>query len=229
MTRGLAQDIDIYLGVEGLTGITLSLARDGGTFATAAGAIAEKTGGNGWYTWSATDVDMTFADAVLEISAAGLSDPVRAYLATEPTGDAAVLAAISGLSTQLTNVNTAVGDVAHRMIGIVVQRCWAQDPVTGDIYITSGDTYGERGVPAFAWPLLGINLTDATVQFEVGNAYSKAMTATLLNATLQRWVIELSLSAVDSAAVAAGDFRIRATWADGDRVTLPIRGKVIKQ
>lgn len=83
MMKGQAATIDLYLGVAGLSGIVLALARNGGEFAVPGGAMAEKAGGGGWYTWAATAEDMTFDDAVLTCAHPRLARAACYALASE--------------------------------------------------------------------------------------------------------------------------------------------------
>lgn len=229
MQYGTAQSYDIYLGAEGLTPALL-LAKDGAAFAATSGSLTEKA--SGWYTWAATAVDMRFLNGALMVSDDALTEPRCFYLETAApitVDNTAVLAELDALETLINGIGGTAHDIYARVIGIVIQRSWAQDPITGDLHITAGDAYGAHGVPAFGWPTLGIDFSEAELRFEVGASYAKVITATQINAGLQRWVVEMALTPDDSRAMPAGAFVIRAYWENGDRVTLPISGKVVKQ
>lgn len=229
MTTGRATTIDLFLGPTGLTGITLALARDGGNLTTPAGGIVEKSGG--FYTWSATADDMQFNDAVLVCSHDELSSPVRYQLSTVPAPAevrAVILDDFRAIGNALTTLQGQIGGVEHRLSGVYVSRCWAIDPVTGNMLITPGDTYAIDRNNAYSWAVDGIDLTGASVKFEVdGNNFTADMTAVVY--APGRWTVTLALTGNQSRQLPEGNYRIRAYYPDNDRVTLPVTGRVKKQ
>jgi hypothetical protein len=232
MTRGQAQQIDLYLGAEALTDVTLALAQDGGAFAPPAGALVEKTGG--WYTWEATAEDMDFDDAALDITHADLVNSLHYTLSTEPLGTTAeeVQAALqpdfTAISEAIADINVDIDSVSLRLAGVTVLKPWGIDPVTGNIAVFSGDTYGQHGNNVLSWNVSGIDLTGATVKFEVeGSTYQAAMLSD--EYATAKWTVTLLLTGVQSTAMPEGVYWIRAYYPDGDRITLPVTGRVSKK